>query len=35
MWFGFVERTALRFDVAKAVNVEGPAQFWFAANMPF
>jgi hypothetical protein len=34
-WFGFVERTTLRFDVAKAVNVDGPVQFWFAANMPF
>jgi outer membrane translocation and assembly module TamA len=34
-WFGFVERTTLRFDVAKAINVDGPVQFWFAANMPF
>jgi hypothetical protein len=34
-WFGFVERTTLRFDVARAVNIDGPVQFWFAANMPF
>jgi hypothetical protein len=34
-WFGFVERTTLRFDVAKAVNVDGPVQFLFGANMPF
>jgi hypothetical protein len=34
-WFGFVERTTLRCDVARAVNVDGPVQFWFGANMPF
>jgi hypothetical protein len=34
-WFGFVERTTLRFDVAKSVNVSGPVEFLFGANMPF
>jgi hypothetical protein len=34
-WFGFVERTTLRFDVAKALNVSGPVEFLFGANMPF
>ena len=34
-WFGFVERCELRFDVAKAVNVDTPVQFWFGINMPF
>jgi hypothetical protein len=34
-WFGFVERTTLRFDVAKALNENTPWQFWFGANMPF
>ena len=34
-WFGFVERTTLRFDVAKAINVDTPVEFWFGANMPF
>jgi hypothetical protein len=34
-WFGFVERTTLRFDVARTVNIDAPVQFWFGANMPF
>jgi len=34
-WFGFVERTTLRFDVAKAINSNTPVQFLFGANMPF
>ncbi len=34
-WFGFVERTTLRLDVARAVNVDAPVQVWFGANMPF
>jgi hypothetical protein len=34
-WFGFVERTTLRFDVAKAIDAGVPVQFWFGANMPF
>jgi hypothetical protein len=34
-WFGFVERTTLRLDVAKAVNGETPVQVWFGVNHPF
>jgi hypothetical protein len=34
-WFGFVERTTLRFDAAKSLNTNAPWQFWFGANMPF
>ena len=34
-WFGFVERTTLRIDVARAINIDGPVQLWFAANMAY
>ena len=34
-WFGFVERTTLRIDVAKTLNVKSPAEIWFGANMPY
>jgi hypothetical protein len=34
-WFGFVERTTLRFDVARALNSDTPVQFLVGANMPF
>ena len=34
-WFGFVERTMLRFDVAKAVTADTPVQFWFGVQHPF
>jgi hypothetical protein len=34
-WFGFVERTTLRLDLAKTLNANTPFQFWFGANMPF
>lgn len=34
-WFSFVERTLLRFDVAKAVNAATPVQFWFGIQHPF
>jgi hypothetical protein len=34
-WFGFVERTTLRFDLAKTLNAQTPMQFWFGLNMPF
>jgi hypothetical protein len=34
-WLSFVERTILRFDVAKAVNVDTPVQFWFGLQHPF
>jgi hemolysin activation/secretion protein len=34
-WFGLIERTLLRFDVAKTVNDNTPVQFWFGVNFPF
>jgi hypothetical protein len=34
-WFSFVERTTLRFDVAKTLNANTPTQFWFGLNVPF
>jgi hypothetical protein len=34
-WFGFVERSVLRFDVAKCVNQDTPVQFWFGFQQPF
>jgi hypothetical protein len=34
-WFSFVERSTIRFDVAKAVNVNTPAQFWLGFQLPF
>jgi hypothetical protein len=34
-WFSFVERTMLRFDVAKAVDSHAPTQFWFGIMHPF
>jgi hypothetical protein len=34
-WFGLIERTLLRFDVAKTVNANSPVQFWFGVNFPF
>ncbi len=34
-WFSFVERTMLRFDVAKTLNVNSPTQFWFGVELPF
>jgi hypothetical protein len=34
-WFGFVERTILRLDVAKAVNTDNAVQFWFGVMHPF
>ncbi len=34
-WFGFVERTLLRFDIAKTLNVSSPIQFWFGVGVPF
>lgn len=34
-WFSFVERTSLRFDVAKTVNADTPVQFWFGIKQPF
>jgi hypothetical protein len=34
-WFSFVERTTLRFDVAKTLNANTPTQFWFGVDLPF
>ncbi len=34
-WLGFIERTMLRFDVAKTVNADRPVQFWFGIQHPF
>ena len=34
-WFSFLERTMLRVDVAKTVNVNSPTQFWFGLQHPF
>jgi hypothetical protein len=34
-WFSLIERTILRFDVAKTVNVGTPVQFWFGVQHPF
>lgn len=35
IWFGFVERTTLRLDVAKAINTATPWQVWVGVGMPF
>jgi hypothetical protein len=34
-WFSFVERSILRFDVAKTVNDNTPLQFWLGIQHPF
>jgi hypothetical protein len=34
-WFGLIERTLLRFDVAKTLNAATPWQFWFGVGVPF
>jgi hypothetical protein len=34
-WFSFVERTLLRFDIAKTLNVTTGTQFWFGVGVPF
>jgi hypothetical protein len=34
-WLGVVERTTMRFDVAKTVNADTPWQFWFGFHHPF
>lgn len=34
-WFSFLERTMLRVDVAKTVNVNSPTQFWLGIQHPF
>jgi hypothetical protein len=34
-WFGFVERTILRVDVAKTINSNSPVQVWVGVQQPF
>jgi hypothetical protein len=34
-WLGIIERTTLRFDIAKTVNGSYPLQFWFGIQHPF
>jgi hypothetical protein len=34
-WFSLIERTILRFDVAKTLNDDTPLQFWFGLDHPF
>lgn len=34
-WFGFVERTVLRVDVAKTINSNSPVQVWIGVQQPF
>ncbi len=34
-WLSFIERTIVRFDVAKTVNVGSPWQFWVGIMHPF
>jgi hypothetical protein len=34
-WFSFVERTMLRLDIAKTVNVNSGVQVWFGWGVPF
>ena len=34
-WFSFIERTMVRFDVAKTINADAPVQFWFGVQHAF
>ncbi|MCI0641379.1 MAG: hypothetical protein L0Y70_20050 [Gemmataceae bacterium] len=34
-WLGLIERTILRFDVAKTIHGDSPVQFWFGVQHPF
>ncbi len=34
-WLGLIERTTLRFDIAKTVNGSYPMQFWVGIQHPF
>src|SRR5262249_48064634 len=34
-WLGLIERTSLRFDVAKTISGNYPLQFWFGIQHPF
>ncbi len=35
IWFGLIERTMIRFDVAQTVNQDSPVQFWVGLSHPF
>jgi Peptidase family M1 domain/Omp85 superfamily domain len=35
VWLGMIERTMLRFDVAKTLSSNTPIQFWFGVQHPF
>ena len=34
-WLGLIERTMIRFDVAKTINDNSPVQFWLGIQHPF
>lgn len=34
-WLGLIERTVLRFDIAKTLNGDSPIQLWFGVQHPF
>ena len=34
-WFSFIERTMIRFDVAKTINADSPVQFWLGVQHAF
>jgi hypothetical protein len=34
-WFSLIERTMIRFDIAKTVGSAAPVQFWFGLRHPF
>ena len=34
-WLGLIDRTMIRFDIAKTVNGNYPVQFWFGIQHPF
>jgi hypothetical protein len=34
-WFSFIERTVVRFDMAKTVNSDSPVQFWLGIQHAF
>lgn len=35
VWLGLIERTTLRLDFAKTLNVSSPVQIWFGVQHPF
>ncbi len=34
-WLSFIERSTLRFDIAKTIDSSAPWQFWFGVQAPF